>query len=132
MEHDLFGKPASTFPDHVLTIGTSRLSIGWVEQLEARPAFELAMGVFLGLRIDGALARLAQKMRLDSHGTLRYHFLTAPFNGHGANRRLALGRRNVGTLPTFRPVMVDDFDAKQMRHAALDRSSTRIADSAAR
>ena len=51
--------------------GPYGLLVGRVQQLEARPALELALRVFAGRRVDVALAGLAQEARFDHQVALR-------------------------------------------------------------
>src|SRR5205823_11951424 len=82
--------------------------IGRVEQLEPRPAFELALRVLAGRRIDLALAGLAQEARLDHQVALGGHFLATLLEENAADRRFARRRRKIGAGPARRIVAVDD------------------------
>src|SRR6266705_2072330 len=109
---------------------TSRASltpIGRVEQLEPRPAFELALRVLAGCRIDLALAGLAQKARLDHQVALGRDFFAVLLEENAADRCLARRRRKIGAGPARRIVAVDDGEAKQMRHPPRAGIAARIA-----
>src|SRR5215813_2257475 len=98
-----------------------------VEQLEPGPAFELALRILAGRRIDVALARFAQEARLDHQVALFSDLLAALLEEHATDRRLARCCWNVGAGPTRRIVAVDDRKPKEMRHPPRARIAARIA-----
>src|SRR5262245_19840807 len=101
-----------------------------VEQLEPGPAFELALRILAGRRIDVALARLAQEARLDHQVALCRDLLAALLEEDAADRCLARRRRVIRAGPASRIVAVDDRKAKEMRHPPRAGIAARIADEA--
>src|SRR5439155_25912722 len=98
-----------------------------IEQLESGPAFELALRIFAGRRIDVALAGLAQEARLDHEVALGGDLLAALLEEHAADRRFARRRWEIGAGPVGRSIAVNDRKAQEMRHPARARIAARIA-----
>src|SRR5438093_3261796 len=98
-----------------------------IEHLEPGPAFELALRIFAGRRIDVALAGLAQEARLDHEVALGSDLLAALLEEHAADRRFARRRWEIGAGPVGRSIAVDDRKAQEMRHPARARIAARIA-----
>src|ERR1700730_16710418 len=63
--------------------------VGRIQQLKARPALELAFGVFARHRVDVALAALAQKTRRHREMALRRDLLAGLLEEDAADRCLA-------------------------------------------